>query len=56
MTNLNDLLNQALSIYSKSSDGCIPVYVNGTPVNIKLELINSSKNNCWINMTFTKDV
>lgn len=56
MTTLNELLDKSLDIYSKNDNGNIPIYVNGTPLNIKLNVNKNSNNNYWINMTFTKDV
>lgn len=56
MTDLHNLIDKSLSIYSKLGDGNIHVYVNGTPINIKLEVINDRKDKPWINMTFTKNV
>jgi len=56
MTNLNDLLDKALSIYSKSNSGDIPIYVNNTPINIKLEVLKDCEGKMWINMTFIGNV
>ena len=56
MTTLNELLDKSLNIYSKNNNGDIPIYVNGTPLNIKLNLDKNSNNNHWINMTFNIDV
>lgn len=56
MTTLNDLLDKSLDIYSKNNNVDIPIYVNGTQLNIKLNLNKSSDNNYWIDMTFNVDV
>lgn len=54
MTTLNDLLNKCLSIYSKNINGNIPIYINGTPLDIKLNMRKESNNKCFIDMTFNK--
>lgn len=54
MTTLNDLLDKTLDIYSKNSSGDIPIYVNGTPLNIELNIDKESNNRCFIDMTFNK--
>lgn len=54
MTTLNDLLDKALDIYSKNNSGDIPIYVNGTPLNIELNIDKESDNQCFIDMTFNK--
>lgn len=54
MTTLNDLLSKCLSIYNKNTNGNIPIYVNGTPLDIKLSVERESNNKCFIDMTFNK--
>lgn len=56
MSSLNDLIKQSNDIYNKFSSGFIPIYVNGTPINIKLEEKQDCEGRIWIDMTFNKDV
>ena len=56
MTTLNDLIRQSQNISNRFITGDIPIYVNGTPIEIKLEVQNDCDNKYWVNMTFTKDV
>lgn len=56
MTTLNDLVTQSKSIINNFSSGDIPLYVNGTPMNVKLEIKQDCNNKYWIDMTFNKDV
>jgi hypothetical protein len=56
MTTLNDLIRQSQAISNRFISGDIPIYVNGTSINIKLEEKQDCEGKFWVDMTFNKDV
>ena len=56
MTTINDLIRQSQAISNRFISGDIPIHVNGTSMNIKLELKQDCDNKYWVDMIFNKDV
>ena len=54
MTTLNDLIKQSQSISNKFFSSEIPIYVNGTPMNIELKENQNSEGKVWVDMTFNR--